>query len=139
MSAIIKRIGTPGSLWMNFPTTPLITLQQTNHLCTVYGIDPQFDSAHNPQDTCVGKLSTKIQSVKQDLKKEPEVAINRLKRYSDKSRASSPIFNPGDMVWLSSKNIKSTRPAKKLSERWLVPLQILKKISTHAYHLKLSS
>ncbi|MBW0578701.1 hypothetical protein O181_118416 [Austropuccinia psidii MF-1] len=41
------------------------------------------------------------------------------------------------MVWLSSKNIKSTQPTKKLSERWLGPFTILKKVSTHAYHLKL--
>ena len=43
------------------------------------------------------------------------------------------------MVWLSSKNIKSTRPTEKLSERWLGPFPILKKFSTHAYHLKLPS
>ncbi|MBW0560863.1 hypothetical protein O181_100578 [Austropuccinia psidii MF-1] len=43
------------------------------------------------------------------------------------------------MVWLSSKKIKSTRPTKKLSERWLGPFPILKKVSTHAYHLKLPS
>ncbi|MBW0548242.1 hypothetical protein O181_087957 [Austropuccinia psidii MF-1] len=43
------------------------------------------------------------------------------------------------MVWISSKNIKSTRPTKKLSERWLGPFPILKKVSTHAYHLKLPS
>ncbi|MBW0573434.1 hypothetical protein O181_113149 [Austropuccinia psidii MF-1] len=43
------------------------------------------------------------------------------------------------MVWLSSKNIKSTRPTKKLFERWLGPFPILKKVSTHAYHLKLPS
>ncbi|MBW0483146.1 hypothetical protein O181_022861 [Austropuccinia psidii MF-1] len=41
------------------------------------------------------------------------------------------------MVWLSSKNIKSTRPTKKLFEGWLGPFPTLKKISTHAYHLKL--
>ncbi|MBW0524638.1 hypothetical protein O181_064353 [Austropuccinia psidii MF-1] len=43
------------------------------------------------------------------------------------------------MVWISSKNIKSARPTKKLSERWLGPFPILKKVSTHAYHLKLPS
>ncbi|MBW0574004.1 hypothetical protein O181_113719 [Austropuccinia psidii MF-1] len=43
------------------------------------------------------------------------------------------------MVWLSSKSIKSTRTAKKLSERWSGPFPILKKVSTHAYHLKLLS
>ncbi|MBW0593923.1 hypothetical protein O181_133638 [Austropuccinia psidii MF-1] len=102
---------------------------------TVYGRDPHFDSAQITQDTPAGKLLTKIQSVQQDVKRELEVAINRFKRYAHKTRASSPVFNPGDMVWLSSKNIKSTRPTKKLSERWLGPFPILKKVSTHAYHL----
>ncbi|MBW0472518.1 hypothetical protein O181_012233 [Austropuccinia psidii MF-1] len=43
------------------------------------------------------------------------------------------------MLWLSSKSIKSTRPTKKLSERWLGPFPIFKKVSTHAYRLKLPS
>ncbi|MBW0542546.1 hypothetical protein O181_082261, partial [Austropuccinia psidii MF-1] len=106
---------------------------------TVYERDPQFDSVHIIQDTPAGMFLTEIQSVQQDVKRELEVAINRFKRYADKSRASPPVFNPGDMVWLSSKNIKSTRPTKKLSERWLGPFPILKKVSTHAYHLKLPS
>ncbi|MBW0577480.1 hypothetical protein O181_117195 [Austropuccinia psidii MF-1] len=106
---------------------------------TVSGRDPQFDSVHITQDTPAGKLSKQIQSIQKDVKRELEVAINRFKRYADKSRASPPVFNPGDMVWLSSKNIKSTRTTKKLSERLLGPFPILKKVSTHAYHLKLPS
>ncbi|MBW0534700.1 hypothetical protein O181_074415 [Austropuccinia psidii MF-1] len=106
---------------------------------TVYGRDPKFDSAKITQDTPAGKLSKKIQSVQQDVKRELEVAINRFKSYVDKIRASPHVFNPGDMVWLSSKNIKSTKPTKKLSERWLGPFSILKKVSTNAYHLRLPS
>ncbi|MBW0549524.1 hypothetical protein O181_089239 [Austropuccinia psidii MF-1] len=77
---------------------------------TFYGRDPHFDSVHITQDTPAGKLSTKFQSVQQGVKRELEVAINRFKRYADKSRASPPVFNPGGM-----------------------------KVSTHAYHLKLPS
>ncbi|MBW0532890.1 hypothetical protein O181_072605 [Austropuccinia psidii MF-1] len=102
---------------------------------TVYGRDPQFHSVHITQDTPAGKLSTKTQSVQQDVKREIEVAINRFKRYADKSKASPPVCNPGDMIWLSSKNIKLTRPTKKLSKKWLVLFPILNKFSTHAYHL----
>ncbi|MBW0553698.1 hypothetical protein O181_093413, partial [Austropuccinia psidii MF-1] len=40
-------------------------------------------------------------------------------------------------VWLASKNIKTTRLTKKLSERWPGPFEVLKKIGSHAYHLKL--
>ncbi|MBW0581213.1 hypothetical protein O181_120928, partial [Austropuccinia psidii MF-1] len=102
---------------------------------TFYGRDPQFDSVHITQDNPSGWLSTKIQSVHQDFKRELEASINWFKRYADKSRASPPVFNPDDMVWLSSKNIKSTRPTKIFSGRWLGPFPILKKVSTHAYHL----
>ncbi|MBW0527225.1 hypothetical protein O181_066940 [Austropuccinia psidii MF-1] len=56
-----------------------------------------------------------------------------------KSRASPPVFNPGYMVRHSSKNIKSTRTTKKLSERWFGPFPILNKARTNAYHLKLLS
>ncbi|MBW0554860.1 hypothetical protein O181_094575 [Austropuccinia psidii MF-1] len=100
-------------------------------------IDPHFDSVHIAEDTPAGQFSTKFQSVQQDVKRELEASINRFKRYADKSRASAPVFNPADMVWLSSKNIKSTRPTKEPSERWLGPFLILKKVSTHSYHLKL--
>ncbi|MBW0480423.1 hypothetical protein O181_020138 [Austropuccinia psidii MF-1] len=106
---------------------------------TFYARNPHFDSVYITQDTPAGNLSTKIQSVQQEVKRELEVAINRFKRYADKSRANPPVFNPGDMVWLSSKNSKSTSPTKELSERWLGPFPILKKVSTHAYHLKLQS
>ncbi|MBW0483829.1 hypothetical protein O181_023544 [Austropuccinia psidii MF-1] len=99
---------------------------------TVYGRDPQFDSVHITQDTSSGNLSTKIQSLQQDFKRELEVAMNRFKRYADKIRSSPPVFSPGDMVWFSSKNIKSTRRTKELSEIWLGPFPILKKISTQA-------
>ncbi|MBW0487733.1 hypothetical protein O181_027448 [Austropuccinia psidii MF-1] len=83
---------------------------------TVYGRDPQFDSAHITQDNPAGKLSTKIQSVQQDVKRELEASINRFKRASNE-----------------------LDPPKKLSERLLGPFPILKKISTHDYHLKLPS
>ncbi|MBW0583587.1 hypothetical protein O181_123302 [Austropuccinia psidii MF-1] len=106
---------------------------------TVYERDPQFDSVHITQDNPAGNLSTKIQSLQQDVERELEAAINQFKRNADKSRAIPPVFNPGNTVWLSSMSIKSTRPTKKLSERWLGLFPSLKKVSTHAYHLKLPS
>ncbi|MBW0461850.1 hypothetical protein O181_001565 [Austropuccinia psidii MF-1] len=90
-------------------------------ILTVYGKDPHFGSVHITQDTPPGKVSAKIQSVKKDVKRELEVGIKRFKRYADRSRASPPVFNPGDMVWLSSNNIKSTRPTKNcLKDGWVL-------------------
>ncbi|MBW0487652.1 hypothetical protein O181_027367 [Austropuccinia psidii MF-1] len=73
---------------------------------TVYGRYPHFDLVDITQDMPVGNLLPEFQSVQEDVKRELEVFINMFKRYSDKSRAGPPVFNPVEMVWLSSKNIK---------------------------------
>ncbi|MBW0463544.1 hypothetical protein O181_003259 [Austropuccinia psidii MF-1] len=44
---------------------------------------------------------------------------------------------PGEKVWLASKNIKTTRATKKLTEEWVGPFEVIKKIGRHDYHLKL--
>ncbi|MBW0570732.1 hypothetical protein O181_110447 [Austropuccinia psidii MF-1] len=104
---------------------------------TIYGRNPSFDSIHISQDTPVGNLSTKLQSVQQVVKEELESEIKCFKKYADGNRAIPLDFQAGYKVWLSSKNIKTKRPTKKLSERWLAPFEVLKKIGSHAYHLKL--
>ncbi|MBW0566565.1 hypothetical protein O181_106280 [Austropuccinia psidii MF-1] len=86
---------------------------------TIYGINPGFDSIHISEDTPALKLSTKLQSVQQVVKEELKSAIRQFKKYADGNRKISPDFQPGDKVWLASKNIKTTRPTKKLSERCL--------------------
>ncbi|MBW0588610.1 hypothetical protein O181_128325 [Austropuccinia psidii MF-1] len=102
---------------------------------TIYGRNPSFDSIHISQDSPAGKLSTKLQSVQKVVKEELESAIRRFKKYADRNRSIPPDFQPGDKVWLASKNIKTTRPTKKLSERWLGSFEVIRKIRSHAYHL----
>ncbi|MBW0522651.1 hypothetical protein O181_062366 [Austropuccinia psidii MF-1] len=48
-----------------------------------------------------------------------------------------PVFQPGDKVWLASKKIKTKRPTKKISKKWLGLFEVIKKIGSHAYYLKL--
>ncbi|MBW0518658.1 hypothetical protein O181_058373 [Austropuccinia psidii MF-1] len=104
---------------------------------TIYGRIPSFDSIHNSQDSPSGKVSTKLQSVQKVVKEELESAIRRFKKYADRNRSIPPNFQPGDKVWLASKNIKTTRATKKLSEIWLGPFEVIKKIGINAYHLNL--
>ncbi|MBW0589778.1 hypothetical protein O181_129493 [Austropuccinia psidii MF-1] len=104
---------------------------------TIYGINPSFYSTHISQDKPVGKLPTKLKSVQQVLKGELESEIKCFNKYADRNREIPPDFQPGDKVWLASKSIKTTRPTKKLLERFLGPFELLKKIGSHAYHLNL--
>ena len=43
------------------------------------------------------------------------------------------------MVWLDWRNIKTKRPMKKLDHKRHGPFEVTKKVSTHAYRLKLPS
>ncbi|MBW0563568.1 hypothetical protein O181_103283 [Austropuccinia psidii MF-1] len=92
---------------------------------TIYGRNPISDSIHISQDSPAVKVSTKLQSVQQVVKEELELAIRRFKKYADRKRTITPDFQPGDNVWLASKSIKTRRPNKKLSERWLGPFEVI--------------
>ncbi|MBW0552334.1 hypothetical protein O181_092049 [Austropuccinia psidii MF-1] len=98
---------------------------------TLYGRNPSFDSIHISQGSPSGKLSTKLQSVQKVVKEELESEIRRFKKYAYTSGMIPPDFQPGHKVGLASKNIKTTRPTKKLSERWLGPFEVLKLEAMH--------
>jgi len=49
----------------------------------------------------------------------------------------APSFSPGDMVYLNSKDIQTTRPLKKLSHCRLGPYPVKRRVGKYAYHLVL--
>ncbi|MBW0471137.1 hypothetical protein O181_010852 [Austropuccinia psidii MF-1] len=65
---------------------------------TTYGRNPSLDSIHISQDSPSGKLSTKLQSVKQVVKEEFQSEIRRFKKYAHRNRSSLPDFQPGDKL-----------------------------------------
>ena len=58
-------------------------------------------------------------------------------QFYDVHRRDVPKYNVGDKVWLSSENIRTTHPTKKLNYKWLGPYVIEQVISRNAYQLKL--
>ncbi|MBW0531337.1 hypothetical protein O181_071052 [Austropuccinia psidii MF-1] len=103
---------------------------------TIYGRHPSFDSIHISQGSPSGKLSARLQSVQQVVKEELKSEIRRFKKSAYRNRMIPPYFQPGNMVFPAPKNIKTTIHTKKLSERGLGPFKVLKKVGSHAYHLK---
>ncbi|MBW0479749.1 hypothetical protein O181_019464 [Austropuccinia psidii MF-1] len=103
----------------------------------IYGANSSFDSIHISQDSPTGNLSMKLQSVWKVVKGELESAMIQFSKYTSRNRTITPDLQPGDKAWLPSKNIKTKRPTKKLSRRWFGPFEVLKKIGSPAYHLKL--
>ena len=57
--------------------------------------------------------------------------------FYDAHQREAPKYNVGDKVWLSSENLRTVRPSKKLEYKWLGPYVIEWVISHSAYRLKL--
>jgi len=98
----------------------------------------------NPEYEMIGQLmqgkQTKPEVVTQlheSLRNEMVAAQLRQKEFYDLHRKPDPNLQSGDMVWLLPRNIKTTRPSKKLDYKKIRPLKILAKIGTSAYTLAL--
>ena len=70
---------------------------------------------------------------KDELAKANEVYADN----ANKHQLPFPELQPGDRVWISTKNIRTTRPTPKLSERYIGPFPIDKAISKVAYRVSL--
>jgi len=75
--------------------------------------------------------------LQESLRNEMVAAQLPQKEYYDLYRKPDPNLQSGDMVWLLPRNIKTTRPSKKLDYKKIGPFKILAKIGTRAYKLAL--
>ncbi|KAK3545871.1 hypothetical protein QTP70_016446 [Hemibagrus guttatus] len=64
-------------------------------------------------------------------------ALHRRRRTADLRRSDSPAFQPGQKVWLSTRDIRLRLPCRKLSPRFIGPFTILKQINPVTYKLLL--
>lgn len=61
-------------------------------------------------------------------------AQEKQERFANKSRSAAPRYKPGDWVYLNLKNVKTTRPSKKLD--WLhAKYQVVREVNSHSYQL----
>ena len=56
---------------------------------------------------------------------------------ADRKRSPAPDFKVGDQVFLKAKYLHSTRPSKKLSNKYLGPFTIIAKPGAHSFTLQL--
>jgi len=64
-------------------------------------------------------------------------AKDDMARYYNRRRSPALTFSPGDMVYLDSEDIQTTRPSKKLSHRRLGPYPVERRVGRYAYRLVL--
>jgi len=76
-------------------------------------------------------METALETAKRALQDAREAMIK-----SANKKRKEVVYNPGDLVFLSSRNIKTTRPSKKLDDKMLGPFKVLEAVGT-SYRLQL--
>ena len=79
-----------------------------------------------------------MENLHQTLREEMTTAQLRQKQNYDKHRKPDPNLKSGDMVWFLPRNVKTTRPSKKLDYKKMGTFKIIKKVGTSSYKLDLS-
>ncbi|KAI2657950.1 Transposon Tf2-11 polyprotein [Labeo rohita] len=63
-------------------------------------------------------------------------AVRRDKHFADARCRSSPHYQPGDLVWLSTPDLRLRLPCRKLSPRYIGPFKILRQINNVTFQLQ---
>jgi hypothetical protein len=104
-----------------------------------YGFNPMFNKIPSNEQciTIVEDRLNTIREVQKELTNYLELNQDTMKAQFNKHVEKTPDWNVGDQVWLNGKNISMSRPSPKLDHRWLGPFDIISRVSTSTYKLKL--
>ena len=109
-----------------------------------YGQDPRIGFKGRKKEKYQGaeKFIKKIKKIQEEAKAALGRAQEKIKKYADKKREEVGDYKVGDLVMLSTKDLKYQmvgRRAKKLMERFIGPYKIKKIILSNVVELELPS
>jgi hypothetical protein len=81
----------------------------------------------------VERMKITLEEAKSALRKSKD----DMARYYNQCREPTPIFGPGDRVYLDASDITTTRPSQTLSHRFLGPYTVERAVGRNAYRLRL--
>lgn len=115
------------------------TALKTTPFYANYGYHPHIGSLPRIQSPIesVEEFVDHLHTVQKDTEKSLLQASEDMKRFYDKHRNAPPDFAIGQKVLLDNADLSLNRPSRKLAERRSGPFEILDKVGTHAYRLKL--
>ena len=97
-----------------------------------------FEPTRRPSKVeAVNEFADRMKGTLEEAKSALSKAKDDMARYYNQRRTPTPKFEAGDKVYLDSSDIRTTRPSKKLSHRYLGPFEVVRPVGTHAYRLRL--
>jgi len=90
----------------------------------------------------VERFIEKMKEIQEEAKAALEKAQEEIKKYIDRKRGEVDDYKVGDLIMLSTKNLKYQmvrRRTEKLTEKFVGPYRIKKIVSSNAVELKLPS
>jgi len=109
-----------------------------------YGQDPRigFEERKKGKRAGAGKFVEKMKEIQEEAKAALRKAQEDMRKYADKKRSDADEYKVGDLVMLSTKDLKYQmvgRRTEKLTERFVGPYRVKKIISSNAVKLELPS
>lgn len=83
------------------------------------------------------QVASDLRSLHQYLRDELATTIAHCSEATASRRTAAPPFEVGQQVWLSTKNLRTLRPMKKLDDKRAGPFTISEIVSSHAVRLDL--
>lgn len=128
---------------------PLAEFANNNSISNSTGFSPFFACAgFHPRCNSL-TLASKVpkadefighmQNIQSKLERFLQAAKDRQSHYYDKDKRVDVVYQPGDLVWLSRKFIKTRRPSQKLDYRRIGPFPVVRMVGKNAVELTLSS
>jgi RNase H-like domain found in reverse transcriptase/Reverse transcriptase (RNA-dependent DNA polymerase)/Integrase zinc binding domain/Integrase core domain/Aspartyl protease/Chromo (CHRromatin Organisation MOdifier) domain len=130
---------------------PLAEFANNNHDSETTGISPFFaDTGYHPRmgfeppsnqggtpSLEADEFATHMQEIIQHCQEEMTLAQAKYAEHTDDRRSPAPSYQPGDMVFLDARNLRTHRPSRKLDFKNQGPFPIVERISPYAYRLDL--
>jgi len=85
----------------------------------------------------VNEFRDRMARAQEEAKAALAKAKDDMARYYDRRRTPAPKYKIGDKVYLDASDIRTTRPSRKLSHRYLGPFPIVAQVAPNAYRLQL--
>jgi len=97
-----------------------------------------FEPRQNPSSLeTVNEFTGRMKSTTEEAKSTIHKVQEDMVRYYNRRRSPTPVFKPGDWVYLDALDIKTTCPSPKLSYHRLGPFEVERQVGPSAYRLKL--